>query len=116
MKNTRTFLGGMALGQLLIMNHVYENELLKQELRDQIQALKRIRDYNSDQLLDFRPKDHIAQQRALGSQGVTSLERLEVHYRYLNFQLLNAFKESLMNASMRPTILLDYYKGMKIQK
>jgi hypothetical protein len=45
MSNLRPFIAGAAVGNLLFLNHVYENELLKQEIRDEITTLKRIRDF-----------------------------------------------------------------------
>ena len=43
----KPFIGGMAIGNLIFMNHVYENELLKQQIRDEISTLKRMRDFVS---------------------------------------------------------------------
>ena len=48
MKNSfRPFVAGVVFGNVFIMNHVYENELLKQSIRDEIADLKRIRDFVS---------------------------------------------------------------------
>jgi hypothetical protein len=44
----KPFIGGMAIGNLIFMNHVYENELLKQQIRDEISTLKRMRDFVSE--------------------------------------------------------------------
>ena len=43
----RPFLAGVVFGNVFILNHVYENELLKQSIRDEIADLKRIRDFVS---------------------------------------------------------------------
>jgi hypothetical protein len=43
----KPFIGGMAIGNLIFMNHVYENELLKQQIRDEVSTLKRMRDFVS---------------------------------------------------------------------
>ena len=37
----------MAFGNVFILNHVYENELLKQSIRDEIADLKRMKDFVS---------------------------------------------------------------------
>ena len=41
------FIAGMGVGNLVILNHIYENELLKQKIRDEISTLKRVRDFVS---------------------------------------------------------------------
>lgn len=45
MSRIKPFIAGVAIGNLIFMNHVYENELLKQEVRDEVTTLKRIRDF-----------------------------------------------------------------------
>jgi hypothetical protein len=43
----KPLVGGMAVGNLIFMNHVYENELLKQQIRDEVTTLKKMRDFVS---------------------------------------------------------------------
>lgn len=112
MSGIKPFIAGAAIGNLFFMNHVYENELLKQEIRDEITTLKRIRDFTPSQILECRDVDmEKRMQRIEQSKGVTSLERLDTHYSYLYYQMLNAMKESILRASCKPTVLFQNIKG-----
>ena len=112
MSKFKPFVAGAAIGNLLFMNHVYENELLKQEMRDEITTLKRIRDFDPSQILECRDVDMEKRlQRIEQSKGVTSIERLDTHYSYLYYQGINALKESILRTSEKPTILFDNLKG-----
>lgn len=43
----KPFIGGCAIANLIVLNHVYQNELLKQQIRNEIRTLEKIRDYVS---------------------------------------------------------------------
>ena len=47
MSKFKPFFGGIAFGNLLILNHVYQNEMIKQQMRNELETLKKIRDYVS---------------------------------------------------------------------
>ena len=42
------FFGGCAFSYLLVMNHTYETELVKKQLRTEIDTLKRMKDFEID--------------------------------------------------------------------
>lgn len=46
------FLGGVFVGSLQVLNSVYETELVKQDLRNQIDTLRRVKNFVSVYTLD----------------------------------------------------------------
>ena len=88
-------ISGALLYKVMVMSYVYEEELIKQEVRDEIGKLERVDKFKVEKLLEFRDADwDTRQKRMIQSGGISALPDREVHYRYLNFQLLNALKES----------------------
>ena len=95
-----------------MLNYVYEQEILKQDIRDEIRKLENIRNFTPNQLVKYRDADMEERQRRMQqSDGVTALESLDQHYRYFNHQLLNALKESAYRATLKPTILMHYFNS-----
>ena len=57
MSKLRQFLAGAAFGNIMILNYVYEQELLKQDIRDEIHKLESIKNFRANELVKFRNKD-----------------------------------------------------------
>ena len=111
MSKLRQFIGGAALSNLMVLNYVYEQESLKQSIRDEIHKLENINNFQANQLVKFRNKDlENRQRRVEESQGISSLQIMDHHYKYFNHQILNALKESFYRTSIKPTILMQYFQ------
>ena len=48
------FFGGCALSYILVLNQTYETELVKKQLRTEIETLRRMKDFEIDQVAQFR--------------------------------------------------------------
>ena len=60
------FIAGMGIGNLIVLNHIYENELLKQKIRDEVSTLKKVRDFVSSSII---VNECIETRLTLGIQG-----------------------------------------------
>lgn len=114
-RKLQRFVAGGLLGNFLFLNHIYEQELFKQDIRDEIQKLNNISDFQPHELVKYRDADKALRlKRMAQSSGVTSLENLDMHYRYFNYQLLNALKESTYRLTLRPPYFMEYYRQSSI--
>ena len=72
------FLGGALITHLLVMNYVYENESMKQQVRSEIHKLKNIHDYSPAQISRLRNIDaENAKRSQLDNLDLESLKNLD---------------------------------------
>ena len=63
--NLRFFLMGGAASNLCMLNHVFTSEVLKQNIRDETQTLKRINSFKPEDILEFRNEEKDLRERRL---------------------------------------------------
>ena len=54
------FFGGCVISGVLVLNHTYETESVKRQLRQEIETLKRMKDFELDQVAQTRNHDKAA--------------------------------------------------------
>ena len=89
------FFAGCAFSLVMVLNHTYETELVKKQLREEIEMLRRMRDFQVDQVATFRTAEQ---------PDVRKLANHDVHYRYFWTCLLNASRERVMSIEVTPTL------------
>ena len=94
------FFAGCALSQILILNHTYENELLKKQLRKEIDTLKRMKDFEIDQVA--QPRDINPTKSARDEQ--CNLENMDTFYLYFWACTLNTVREGLFSFHISPSL------------
>ena len=98
-KRVLPFFGGCAFSYLLTLNHTYETELVKKQLRTEIDTLKRMKDFEIDQVAQFRDPKKSAHSKDC------NLTNIDEHYHYFWACTSNSLRERAfsfhLGASMR---------------
>ena len=107
MSKVLPFLGGCIVSGVLVLNHTYENERLKQEVQHQINMLKQMKDFEIGHVAKFRKHDHAHRRliEANGSVADQGLDDLQTHYHYFQGCSINALRESFFGFSPTPYLL-----------
>ena len=92
------FFGGCALSMVLVLNHTYETELVKRQLRQEIETLRKMKDFELDQVAKFREVRGGADSHVHGDP----LENMGEHYHYFWACSVNALRESLFAWQLAP--------------
>ena len=103
------FVGGCVFSGILVLNHTYETELVKRQLRREIHTLRRMKDFELDQVAQFRKSDdsHL-------SSGEADLENMSEHYKYFWACSSNALRESIFQFQLTP--ILRYYRDETLKE
>ena len=100
-KRIMPFIGGCAFSYLMVLNHTYETEMVKKQLRTEIETLRRMKDFEIDQVAQFRED--------VGNQGSIkkecNVENMDTHYRYFALCANNSMREALFSFSTGPIVL-----------
>ena len=97
-KRVLPFFGGCAFSYLLILNHTYETEKVKKQLRTEIETLRRMKDFEIDQVAQFREHGSSARDEDC------NIDNMDTHYVYFWTCLGNSMREALFTASSGSTI------------
>ena len=100
------FFGGCVVSGVLVLNHTYETELVKKQLRKEIAALKQMKDFEIDQVAQFREVDRAGKS--------CDLEDMPEHYRYFWSCTGNAARENLFSFQLTPYLCSLKRKGLTL--